>query len=96
MYVLDNVELKNEILDDGHISAYAIHPGGTKMYLTIRPFYFGRVRKEKSLSMSASQSLRKKLFGLMQQVPVPQWKWENVTMNFVYKLPRTQDGYDGN
>ena len=56
MYVLDNVELKNEILYDAHISAYAIHPGGTKMYLTIRPFYFGRVRKEKSLSMSASQS----------------------------------------
>ena len=40
MYVPDNVELKKDILDDTHISAYAMHPGGTKMYHTIRPFYY--------------------------------------------------------
>ncbi|CAN6685657.1 unnamed protein product [Malus baccata var. baccata] len=27
-------------------------------------------------------------------LPVPQWKWENITMDFVYKFPRTQNGYD--
>ncbi|KAM2326773.1 hypothetical protein ACFX1X_025959 [Malus domestica] len=39
MYVPNNEELKKEILDDAHCSAYAMHPGGTKMYHTIRPFY---------------------------------------------------------
>ncbi|KAM2129058.1 hypothetical protein ACFX1R_008778 [Malus domestica] len=38
---------------------------------------------------------RKKSFGRMQPLPVPQWKWENITMDFVYKLPRTQNGFDG-
>ncbi|CAN6692016.1 unnamed protein product [Malus baccata var. baccata] len=31
----------------------------------------------------------------MQPLLVPQWKWENITMDFVYKLPRTQNGFDG-
>ncbi|KAM2333980.1 hypothetical protein ACFXTH_011592 [Malus domestica] len=39
-YVPNNKELKKEILDETHFSAYAMHPGGTKMYHTIRPFYY--------------------------------------------------------
>ena len=35
MYVPNNMELKKAILDEAHISAYAMHPGGTKMYHTI-------------------------------------------------------------
>ncbi|CAN6687480.1 unnamed protein product [Malus baccata var. baccata] len=31
MYVSNNAELKKEILDEAHISAYAMHPGGTKI-----------------------------------------------------------------
>ena len=36
----NNAELKKEILDEAHISAYVVHPGGTKMYHTIRLFYY--------------------------------------------------------
>nr|GFC46552.1 retrotransposon protein, putative, Ty3-gypsy subclass [Tanacetum cinerariifolium] len=32
--------------------------------------------------------------GLLQQPKIPEWKWENVTMNFVTGLPRTPSGYD--
>ncbi|GJV64932.1 putative reverse transcriptase domain-containing protein [Tanacetum coccineum] len=30
--------------------------------------------------------------GLLVQPAIPQWKWENITMDFVTKLPRTQSG----
>ena len=37
---MDNEAVKNEILDEAHISAYSMHPGSTKLYHTIRPFYY--------------------------------------------------------
>ena len=32
--------LKQEILDEAHNSAYAMHPGGTKMFRTLREHYW--------------------------------------------------------
>nr|GEZ40863.1 putative ribonuclease H-like domain-containing protein [Tanacetum cinerariifolium] len=32
--------------------------------------------------------------GLLQQPEIPEWKWENGTMDFVTGLPRTPSGYD--
>ncbi|GJY40376.1 putative reverse transcriptase domain-containing protein [Tanacetum coccineum] len=32
--------------------------------------------------------------GLLVQPEIPQWKWENITMDFVTKLPRTTAGQD--
>nr|GEV48277.1 reverse transcriptase domain-containing protein [Tanacetum cinerariifolium] len=32
--------------------------------------------------------------GLLQQLEIPEWKWEGIAMDFVTKLPRTSSGYD--
>nr|GFB89499.1 putative reverse transcriptase domain, ribonuclease H-like domain, aspartic peptidase domain protein [Tanacetum cinerariifolium] len=32
--------------------------------------------------------------GLLVQPEIPQWKWDNITMDFVTKLLRTSSGYD--
>jgi hypothetical protein len=32
--------------------------------------------------------------GLLQPLKVPEWKWEEIGMDFIMGLPRTQDGYD--
>jgi hypothetical protein len=31
---------------------------------------------------------------LLQPLQVPEWKWEEIAMNFIVGLPRTQSGYD--
>ena len=102
MYVPNNAELKKEILEEAHLSAYAMHPGSTKMYHTIRPFYYWPGMKREIAEYVSRYAIfqqvkveRKKPFGLMQPLPVPQWKWEDITMDFVYKLPRKKNGYDG-
>ncbi|GKA63079.1 putative reverse transcriptase domain-containing protein [Tanacetum coccineum] len=35
-----------------------------------------------------------KLSGLLVQPEIPQWKWDNITMDFITKLPRTSSSYD--
>ncbi|XP_070662454.1 uncharacterized protein [Malus domestica] len=52
-------------------------------------------REEVLLANFQVKAERKKLVGLMQPLLVPQWKWENITMDFMYKLPRTQNGFNG-
>jgi hypothetical protein len=32
--------------------------------------------------------------GLLQPLKVPEWKWDEIGMDFIVGLPRTRDGYD--
>ena len=38
--ILDIKEFKNEILEEAHFSAYAIHLGSTKLYRTFKEHYW--------------------------------------------------------
>ena len=32
--------------------------------------------------------------GLLQEIQVPTWKWEDINMDFLVSLPRTKKQYD--
>ena len=39
-------ELKREIMEEAHSSAYAMHPSSTKMYHTLRDYWWKGIKKE--------------------------------------------------
>ncbi|KAM2903824.1 hypothetical protein COP2_003610 [Malus domestica] len=78
MYVPNVEELKKDMLDEAHISAYAMHPGSTKMYHTIWHFYYWPCMKREVAEYVSHCAIcqqvkaeRKKSFGLLQPLPIP-------------------------
>ncbi|CAL9014110.1 unnamed protein product [Prunus brigantina] len=102
LYVPNDQALKREILEEAHSSAFAMHPGSTKMYYTLKEHYWWPFMKKeiaeyvsKCLICQQVKAERQKPSGLLQPLPIPEWKWERITMDFVFKLPRTQNKHDG-
>ncbi|GJY03355.1 putative reverse transcriptase domain-containing protein [Tanacetum coccineum] len=53
------------------------------------------MQREKCLDLSKrSKAEHQRPSGLLVQPEIPQWKWDNITMDFVTKLPKSSQGYD--
>ena len=94
-------ELKREIMEEAHSSAYAMHPSSTKMSNTLREHYWWKgMKKEitdfvsRCLTCQQVKAEHQKPAGKIQLLPIPVWKWEKITMDFVTGLPRTQRQHD--
>ncbi|CAN4091729.1 unnamed protein product [Withania somnifera] len=46
-----------------------------------------------ALSWKADKYEHRRPGGLMQRLPIPAWKWERVTMEFVFGLPHTGERF---
>nr|GEV62925.1 putative reverse transcriptase domain-containing protein [Tanacetum cinerariifolium] len=93
--------LRTLIMKEAHATRYSIHPGADKMYYDLRGLYWWPGMKKdiamyvgKCLTCSKVKAEHQKPSRLLQQPKIPEWKWENITMDFVNKLPRTRSGYD--
>ncbi|WVZ53759.1 hypothetical protein U9M48_004660 [Paspalum notatum var. saurae] len=97
-----NIEsLRELILSEAHDSAYSIHPGSTKMYhdLKTRFWWYGMKRDVAEYVALCDTCQRVKAehqrpAGLLQPLRIPEWKWEEISMDFIVGLPRTQSGFD--
>ncbi|KAL0553899.1 hypothetical protein IC582_007803 [Cucumis melo] len=92
--------VKTELLSEAHSSPFSIHPGSTKMYQDLKRVYWWRNMKRevaefvsKCLVCQQVKAPRQKPAGLLQPLSIPEWKWENVSMDFITGLPRTLRGF---
>ncbi|GJS56729.1 putative reverse transcriptase domain-containing protein [Tanacetum coccineum] len=94
-------DLRALIMHESHKSKYSVHLGSDKMYQDMKQLYWWPNMKadiatyvSKCLTCLRVKAEHQKPSGLLVQPAIPQWKWENITMDFVTKLPRTQSGND--
>jgi hypothetical protein len=97
----DYDSLRSEILRDNHDSKIAGHLGTEKTIEAIKRKYYwprlGRTVKTYVLSCDACQRNKpqqRRPAGLLQPLPVPEGRWENIAMDYIVQLPRTPRGYD--
>ncbi|KAL0549580.1 hypothetical protein IC582_014065 [Cucumis melo] len=92
--------VKKELLSEAHSSPFSMHSGSTKMYQDLKRVYWWRNMKRevaefvsKCLVCQQVKAPRQKPAGLLQPLSIPEWKWENVSMDFITGLPRTLRGF---
>lgn len=100
-YVPSNSNLRGDILVEAHSSAFAMHPGSTKMYQDLKEHYWwpgmkGDVINHVQLCLVCQQvkAEHQKPAGTLHNLPIPEWKWEHIAMDFVIGLPTTTKGHD--
>nr|GEX77918.1 putative reverse transcriptase domain-containing protein [Tanacetum cinerariifolium] len=94
-------DLRALIMHESHKSKYSIHLGTDKMYQDLKRLYWWpNIKAEiatyvsKCLTCAKVKIEYQKPSGLLVQPEIPQWKWENITLDFVTKLPKTTAGQD--
>nr|GFC34942.1 putative reverse transcriptase domain-containing protein [Tanacetum cinerariifolium] len=94
-------DLRTVIMHESHKSKYSIHPGYNKMYQDIKKLYWWPNMKadiatyvSKCLTCAKVKAKHQIPSGLLVQPKTLEWKWDNITMDFVTKLPKSSQGYD--
>nr|GEX48782.1 reverse transcriptase domain-containing protein [Tanacetum cinerariifolium] len=94
-------DLGTVIMHESHKSKYSIHPGSDKMYQDMKKLYWWPNMKadiatyvSKCLTCAKVNAEHQRPSGLLVQPKIPEWKWDNITMDFFTKLPKSSQSYD--
>jgi hypothetical protein len=94
-------QLHKQILDEAHLSKFSMHPGSTKIYQDLRQnFWWTRMKREIARYVSEYDICQRvkashlKIDSSLQPLPIPSWKWEDISMDFIVGLPNTSQRHD--
>nr|GEY23834.1 putative reverse transcriptase domain-containing protein [Tanacetum cinerariifolium] len=94
-------DLRTVIMHESHKSKYFIYSSSDKMYQDMKKLYWWPNMKadiatyvRKCLTCAKVKAEHQRPSGLLVQPEIPVWKWDNITMDFVTKLPKSPQGYD--
>ena len=97
----EDLEVKGMILEEGHKSRFSMHPGMTKMYHDLKEsFWWSRMKSDVARYVSSCLTCQKaeaehqRPGGMLQQLEIPEWKWDSIDMDFVTHLPLTVRNHD--
>ena len=101
IYILNIAYLRRIVMDEIHQAPYSGHPGYQKTITTARKQYFWPGMK-KDMAEYISRCMKCQQVkvehqhpaGLLQPLPVPEWKWEVISMDFITGLPMTWRQHD--
>ncbi|GJW05554.1 putative reverse transcriptase domain-containing protein [Tanacetum coccineum] len=89
-------DLRSVIMHESHKSRYSIHPGFEKMYQDVKKLYWWPNMKadittcvSKCLTCAGVKAEHQRPSGLLVQPEIAEWKWDNITMDFITKLPKS-------
>ena len=92
--VPDDNDLRKAILEEAHSGSFVIHSGSTKMYQDLKmSFWWSEMKRDisefvtKCLVCQRVKSEHQVPSGLLQSIRIPEWKWDQITMDFVVGLP---------
>jgi hypothetical protein len=101
VYVRNVQELKITILKEMHKVPYVGHPGYQKTMAAVKSHYFWpSMMKEIAEYITRCMECQKVKVehrhpaGLLQPLPIPEWKLEVVTMDFITRFPKTGKQHD--
>ena len=101
MYVPNVDDLRKAIMEEAHYFSYAMHPDSTKMHRTIKEnYWWSSMNRDITEFLSSClvcpqvKAKHQKPTKTLQPLPIPEWEWEHITMDFSVDLPRTQTSHD--
>jgi hypothetical protein len=99
--VPQNKEIRDSILKEAHDSRYSIHPFCTKMYKDLKvQFWWEKMRENIAEYVARCDTCQRvkaehqRPASLLQPLEIPTWKWDDISMDIIVGLPRTQKRND--